>query len=87
MKDEPSTGSRINVLSRDFVGHSYKPNPLIGSANTPEVFTASLDGFDCVTYLETKRSRARRRLMTSSNGCERFGMTKAVFDGNGEITI
>ena len=25
--------------------------------------------------------------MTSSNGCERFGMTKAVFDGNGEITI
>ena len=56
MKDEPSTGSRINVLSHDFVGHSYKPNPLIGSANTPEVFTASLDGFDCVTYLETERS-------------------------------
>ncbi len=63
MKDEPSTGSRINVLSRDFVGHSYKPNPLIGSANTPEVFTASLDGFDCVTYLETKRSRARRTIL------------------------
>jgi hypothetical protein len=63
MKDEPSTGSRINVLSRDFVGHSYKPNPLIGSANTPEVFTASLDGFDCVTYLETERSRARRTIL------------------------
>jgi hypothetical protein len=63
MKDEPSTGSQINVLSRDFVGHSYKPNPLIGSANTPEVFTASLDGFDCVTYLETKRSRARRTIL------------------------
>jgi len=26
---------------------------LIGSAETPEVFVASLDAFDCVTYMET----------------------------------
>src|SRR5258708_4884971 len=45
--------SRIDVLSRHFLGRPYKPNPLIGSADTPEVFTASLDGFDCVTYIET----------------------------------
>src|SRR6266851_9012589 len=52
-KYDCSTGSRINVLSRHFLGHSYKTNPLIGSADTAEVFTASLDGFDCVTYIES----------------------------------
>src|SRR5208283_4449517 len=52
-KGEPSAGRRLDVLSRHFLGHSYKPNPLIGSADTAEVFTASLDGFDCVTYIET----------------------------------
>jgi Protein of unknown function (DUF1460) len=48
-----SVGSRIDFLSGYFLGRSYKPNPLIGSAETAEVFTASLDGFDCVTYIET----------------------------------
>src|SRR5712692_5361563 len=52
-------GRRIDVLSRHFLGHPYKPNPLIGSANTAEVFTASLDGFDCVTYIETIVALAR----------------------------
>ena len=52
-KDDRSAASRIDVLSRHFLGRPYKPNPLIGSADTPEVFTASLDGFDCVTYIET----------------------------------
>jgi hypothetical protein len=47
------------MLSRRFLGHSYKPNPLIGSAATAEVFTASLDGFDCVTYIETIVALAR----------------------------
>jgi hypothetical protein len=58
-KDEPSAGRRIDLLSRHFLGHSYKPNPLIGSADTSEVFTASLDGFDCVTYIETVLALAR----------------------------
>jgi cell wall-associated NlpC family hydrolase len=48
-----SSDSRIEFLSGHFLGHSYKPNPLVGSADTPEVFTASFDGFDCVTYIET----------------------------------
>ncbi|MGA9723711.1 MAG: N-acetylmuramoyl-L-alanine amidase-like domain-containing protein [Candidatus Binatus sp.] len=56
---EPSIGSRIDLLSRIFLGHSYKPNPLIGSAHTAEVFTATLDGFDCVTYIETIVALAR----------------------------
>jgi cell wall-associated NlpC family hydrolase len=52
-KYDRCAGSRIEVLSRHFLGYSYKPNPLIGSADLAEVFTASLDGFDCVTYIET----------------------------------
>jgi len=58
-KYDRSTGSRIDVLSSHFLGHSYKPNPLIGSADRAEVFTASLDGFDCVTYIETVLALAR----------------------------
>ena len=48
-----SAGNRIDVLSRQFLGHPFKTNPLIGSADTPEVFVVSLDEFDCVTYVET----------------------------------
>ncbi|HVA16412.1 MAG TPA: N-acetylmuramoyl-L-alanine amidase-like domain-containing protein [Candidatus Dormibacteraeota bacterium] len=58
-KYDRSAGGRIDVLSRHFVGHSYKANPLIGSADTVEVFTASFDGFDCVTYIETIVALAR----------------------------
>ena len=52
-KHEDSASRRIEVLSHHFLGLPYKPNPLIGSADTAEVFTASFDGFDCVTYIET----------------------------------
>lgn len=52
-KGENSAGGRVDLLSRLFVGHVYQPNPLIGSAAQSEVFVASLDGFDCVTYIET----------------------------------
>jgi cell wall-associated NlpC family hydrolase len=58
-KYDRSAGSRIDVLSRHFLGHPYKPNPLTGSADTAEVFTASLDGFDCVTFIETIVALAR----------------------------
>ena len=52
-KHDHSVDSRMEFLSGQFLGRSYKPNPLIGSAETAEVFTVSLDGFDCVTYIET----------------------------------
>src|SRR5215510_14459187 len=48
-----SAASKINVLSRYFLGHPYTVNPLIGSPERPETFVASIDGFDCVTYVET----------------------------------
>ena len=59
IKRDRSAASRIDVLSRHFLGRSYKPNPLIGSSDTAEVFTAALDGFDCVTYIETVVALAR----------------------------
>jgi N-acetylmuramoyl-L-alanine amidase-like len=58
-KNNGTVGGRINFLSRQFLGSSYKPNPLIGSADLAEVFTASFDGFDCVTYIETILALAR----------------------------
>lgn len=64
-KSNRSTANRIDVLSRHFVGHPYKQNPLIGSVDTPEVFTASLNGFDCVTYIETMLALARATDMES----------------------
>jgi hypothetical protein len=48
-----SINGRIDILSRRLLGRSYEQNPLIGSADRGEVFTAALDGFDCVTYIET----------------------------------
>jgi hypothetical protein len=58
-KNEHCASRRIEAISRHFLGHSYKPNPLIGSADAAEVFTAFLDGFDCVTYIETIVALAR----------------------------
>jgi cell wall-associated NlpC family hydrolase len=52
-KGDRSAAGRIEFLSHHFLGRPYEPNPLIGSASTAEVFSASFDGFDCVTYIET----------------------------------
>jgi Protein of unknown function (DUF1460) len=58
-KDDRAIGSRIEVISRHFLGRPYQTNPLIGSADSAEVFTASIDRFDCVTYIETVVALAR----------------------------
>src|SRR6476661_1834419 len=47
-----TAGVRIEAVSREFLGLPYS-STLIGSAEQPEVFVASLDSFDCVTYIET----------------------------------
>ena len=52
VKSLGSAGSRIEVLTRHFLGQPYQFPSLIGSATTPEAFTVSLDAFDCVTYVE-----------------------------------
>ena len=58
-KSDRSIAGRIDTLSRRFLGQAYKSNPLIGSADKAEVFTAALEGFDCVTYIETVLALAR----------------------------
>ncbi len=54
-------GVRIEHASRRLLGQPYLAQPLIGSAQTPEVFTVSLDGFDCVSYVETVLALALAR--------------------------
>jgi hypothetical protein len=49
---QPLAG-RIETLGRALLGRPYVNFPLIGSAQEPEVFTASLAGFDCVTFVES----------------------------------
>ena len=55
----PSVSGRIDILASLFLRYPYKSNPLIGSADSAEVFTASLDAFDCVTFIETVLALAR----------------------------
>ncbi|MBS1811370.1 MAG: DUF1460 domain-containing protein [Acidobacteria bacterium] len=52
-KSLPTVGERLKFITAYFLGKPYIINPLIGSDTEPEVFTATYDGFDCVTYLET----------------------------------
>ncbi|MFN7931624.1 MAG: DUF1460 domain-containing protein [Blastocatellia bacterium] len=49
----PTIGERLKFITAKFIGQPYIIGPLIGSDTEPEVFTATYDGFDCVTYLET----------------------------------
>ena len=44
---------RIDRISKTLIGEPYQINPLIGSADSAEIFTAAMNGFDCVTYIET----------------------------------
>ncbi|HET9943877.1 MAG TPA: N-acetylmuramoyl-L-alanine amidase-like domain-containing protein [Terriglobia bacterium] len=45
--------ARMESVSGRFLGYPYLAHSLMGSAETPEVFKDSLDGFDCVTYIES----------------------------------
>jgi hypothetical protein len=49
----------MEVLSASLVGSPYQAHGLVGSAEMPETFTASLEGFDCVTYVETVMALSR----------------------------
>ena len=53
VKDEKKTGARVAHISSVFLGRPYIIGPLEGDQFTEEVFKVSLDGFDCVTYVET----------------------------------
>jgi len=58
-KREPDIGRRIDQISGSLIGRPYIGNPLGGGPDLPEALTATLDGFDCVTYIETVLALAR----------------------------
>jgi hypothetical protein len=61
MNDTSNLCERTERISVRFLGRPYFANPLEGGPDTPEVFKASLEGFDCVTYIETALALARSR--------------------------
>lgn len=44
---------RLDYLSQRLLGRPYLSHPLIGAPTQPEQLVTRMDGFDCVTYLET----------------------------------
>lgn len=53
IKEEADLSNRICLVSQQFIGRSYFDNPLGGGPQQEESFVCSLEGFDCVTYIET----------------------------------
>lgn len=52
VRERASLGDRIEQISMGLLGRPYVDAPLGGGADIPELFRVSLDGFDCVTYIE-----------------------------------
>jgi hypothetical protein len=50
---EPDLAKRIDAFSAQFIDCPYVTNSLVGSPHLPEQLVIKLDGFDCVTYMET----------------------------------
>jgi len=55
---EPA-GERMNIISAALLDTPYRNFPLVGSAAYPEKMICSLDGFDCVTYMESALALSR----------------------------
>ncbi len=51
--DVEDMGRRIELVSERLLGRPYLSHPLIGSPETAEVLVTRVDGFDCVTLVET----------------------------------
>jgi len=48
----PDISSRIDFLSKQFLGVPYKEQTLIGGPKTAEVFVINLQGLDCFTFVD-----------------------------------
>jgi hypothetical protein len=58
-KPHTTVAARVEAISAELLGCPYEAHGLVGSAETPELFVAKLDRFDCVTYVETVLALAR----------------------------
>jgi len=52
-KTNSNLSDRIRIISSQLMGFPYIVHPLTGSQSHPEIFVTRMDGFDCVTYVET----------------------------------
>ncbi len=58
-KPHTSLPARVEAVSAALLGEPYVAHALVGSATEPEAFVTPLDGFDCVTYVESVLALAR----------------------------
>lgn len=78
---EKSLPRRMKRISGLLLGRPYVANPLIGGADVPEVFTVSMDGFDCVTFVETVLALALSRETTDfPDFMQRIRYERAIVD-------
>lgn len=56
-----TVSERMKHVSAKLIGAAYLRRPLVGSPTEAEVFTARMDGFDCITFLETLLVVARAK--------------------------
>ncbi len=61
IRPEASLGERLRQIARWLRDRPYVAHPLEGGPHRREVFTLSLAGFDCVTYVETALAVALAR--------------------------
>jgi hypothetical protein len=52
-RSQNGIGAKMKLISARLLGAPYIVQPLKGSLTEPEEFVVRLDGFDCVTYIET----------------------------------
>jgi hypothetical protein len=71
---------RIDQISRHFIGRPYFSNPLGGGPGEKESFSSSLEGFDCVTYIE-----AALALALSKNEEEFTSTLRMIRYANGKV--
>lgn len=77
---ERSIEARVDKASGFFLGHGYAQDPLGGGPGLIEVFRASLESFDCVTYMESVLA-----LAASSNAAEFARHLRQIRYRNGKV--
>ncbi|HVF90795.1 MAG TPA: N-acetylmuramoyl-L-alanine amidase-like domain-containing protein [Blastocatellia bacterium] len=75
--------ARIDLISEAFLARPYAANPLGGGPGQPETLTASLEAFDCVTYIETVLALALSGI--SGDAAEFLDLLRRIRYEDGEV--
>lgn len=76
-----NVAERMKHVSGKLLGAAYLTHPLIGSPTETEVLVTRMDGFDCITFLETAMVLARAKSVD-----EFAVLLKKIRYRNGEVT-